>query len=74
MRAPHPAHSNSLAGGTKGTSPDWIQIILGILAVVWCTHSASTMFVTVLSMDDQRLLVAYPVGLVYLAFAMLAMF
>ncbi|KAI8851588.1 hypothetical protein BC829DRAFT_386409 [Chytridium lagenaria] len=36
--------------------------------------SASLMFVTVLSMNEQRLLVAYPVFLLYSAFAFLAVF
>ncbi|CAG8610140.1 921_t:CDS:10, partial [Paraglomus occultum] len=40
---------------------------LGLLAsgaaIIWCTYSSSTMFVTVLQMSEQRLLVAYPVGL-----------
>ncbi|KAJ3390072.1 Protein yipf5 [Lobulomyces angularis] len=48
--------------------------IISILSVYWCTHSASLMFVTVLSMSNQRLLVAYPVGLLYSAFAILAIF
>ncbi|KAJ3300844.1 hypothetical protein HK104_000038 [Borealophlyctis nickersoniae] len=49
-------------------------LILSALSVLWCTHSASLMFVTVLSMSEQRLLVAYPVGLLYSAFALLAVF
>jgi hypothetical protein len=40
-------------------------MILAALSVVWCTYSASTMFTTVLSMDAQKALVAYPVGLLY---------
>ncbi|RKO89663.1 hypothetical protein BDK51DRAFT_12257, partial [Blyttiomyces helicus] len=51
-----------------------VSQVLGILSVAWCTHSASLMFTTVLSMTDQRLLVAYPVGLLYSAFALLAVF
>ncbi|KAJ3219494.1 hypothetical protein HDU67_000907 [Dinochytrium kinnereticum] len=48
--------------------------ILSALSVLWCTHSASLMFVTVLSLNEQRLLVAYPVFLLYSAFALLAVF
>ena len=48
--------------------------ILSALSVLWCTHSASLIFVTVLSMTEQRLLVAYPVFLLYSAFALLAVF
>ena len=48
--------------------------VLSVLAILWCTYSASTMFVTVLSMRDQRWLVAYPVGLFYAFFALLTVF
>lgn len=48
--------------------------LLSIFSVLWCTYSASLMFVTVLSMSDQRLLVAYPVGLLYAVFALLTVF
>lgn len=42
-----------------------LSLILAATSVIWCTYSASTMFVTVLSMTSQRALVAYPVGLLY---------
>lgn len=48
--------------------------ILSTISVLWCANSASVMFVTVLSMKDQRFLVAYPVALLYSAFALLAIF
>ncbi|KAI8610706.1 hypothetical protein BC830DRAFT_1144530 [Chytriomyces sp. MP71] len=48
-----------------------VGLIMSALSVFWCTYSASLMFVTVLSMSEQRLLVAYPVGLLYSAFALL---
>ncbi|TPX69232.1 hypothetical protein SpCBS45565_g02491 [Spizellomyces sp. 'palustris'] len=51
-----------------------VGLILSALSVLWCTYSASKMFTTVLSMSEQRLLVAYPVGLLYSAFALLAIF
>jgi protein YIPF5/7 len=44
------------------------------MSIVWCTNSASVMFITVLNMSEQRFLVAYPVALLYSAFAMLAVF
>ncbi|KAL7422456.1 hypothetical protein Q5752_003104 [Cryptotrichosporon argae] len=47
---------------------------LSAASVVWCTHSASAIFVAVLRMDHQRLLVAYPVGLLYGCFALLSIF
>ena len=48
--------------------------MLSVASILWCTYSASTMFVTVLSMKDQRLLVAYPVGLFYACFALMTVF
>lgn len=51
-----------------------VGFVLSVASILWCTYSASTMFVTVLSMKDQRLLVAYPVGLFYACFALLTVF
>ncbi|KAJ1974923.1 hypothetical protein H4R35_003386 [Dimargaris xerosporica] len=51
-----------------------IGYILSSMAVLWCTFSASTLFVTTLSMSNQRLLVAYPVGLFYTCFALMTVF
>jgi hypothetical protein len=48
--------------------------MLSSLSIVWCTYAASGIFVTVLCMSDQRLLVAYPVGLLYGCFALLSVF
>jgi hypothetical protein len=48
--------------------------LLSILSILWCTYSASGIFVAVLEMSDQRLLVAYPVGLLYGCFALLSVF
>jgi len=47
---------------------------LAFLSIAWCTYSSSFMFVTLLAMKDQRLLVAYPVGLVYTCFALMTVF
>ncbi|KAI8801476.1 hypothetical protein BJ742DRAFT_779310 [Cladochytrium replicatum] len=58
---------DSLSGGIPG-------FILSSVFVLWCTHSASLMFTTVLSMNNQRLLIAYPIALLYIAFAQLAIF
>lgn len=44
--------------------------MLSLVSVLWCTHAASSIFVAVLRMSDQRLLVAYPVGLLYGCFAL----
>ncbi|VDM54182.1 unnamed protein product [Angiostrongylus costaricensis] len=47
---------------------------LSALAVVWCSSSSSKLFVIALSMQHQRLLVAYPCVLLYSVFALLAIF
>lgn len=52
----------------------YIQLALAAISVIWCTYSSSLMFTTVLSMTEQRALVAYPAGLVYSAFAILAVY
>ena len=51
-----------------------IGLVVSGLSVLWCAFSASGMFVSVLDMKEQRLLVAYPVGLLYSAFAMVTVF
>jgi len=51
-----------------------IGYVLSILSIVWCTYAASGIFVAVLRMQEQRLLVAYPVGLLYGCFALLSVF
>jgi len=53
--------------GTIGT-------VLTTLAVVWCSFSASKLFVSALQMDGQQLLIAYPCALVYAVFALLTVF
>jgi len=51
-----------------------IGYLLSITSILWCTYAASGIFVAVLRMSDQRLLVAYPVGLLYGCFALLSVF
>ncbi|KAF6761203.1 Yip1 domain family protein [Ephemerocybe angulata] len=48
--------------------------IVTILSIFWCTYAASGIFTAVLQMNEQRLLVAYPVGLLYGCFALLTVF
>ncbi|KAJ2226730.1 hypothetical protein H4R99_005335 [Coemansia sp. RSA 1722] len=64
--------------GGIGLATDLKTTQLGALAaalpIAWCTYSSATMFVTVLSMSEQRLLVAYPVCLFYTSFALLTVF
>ncbi len=52
----------------------WLGYVMSGLSILWCTYSASAIFVAVLRMDRQRLLVAYPVGLLYGCFALLSIF
>jgi len=47
---------------------------LAIIAISWCTYSASAIFVAVLQLMEMRALVAYPVGLFYSAFAVMTVF
>lgn len=44
------------------------------ITVLWCSVSASKLFVSALSMDQQQLLIAYPCALVYGVFALLIVF
>ncbi|KAM0746324.1 Yip1-domain-containing protein [Meredithblackwellia eburnea MCA 4105] len=44
------------------------------LSIAWCSYSASSIFSSVLRLSSQRFLVAYPVGLLYTAFALLSVF
>lgn len=50
------------------------RLVVAAVAVLWSTHSAVGMFVRTLSMIDQRLLVAYPVAMIYVCFAILTLF
>ncbi|GAM18477.1 hypothetical protein SAMD00019534_016520, partial [Acytostelium subglobosum LB1] len=51
-----------------------IGYLLILVAILWSTYSASKMFVKTLTMVDQRILVAYPVGLLYTGFALITAF
>jgi protein YIPF5/7 len=52
----------------------WMGLILNFLIVLWCTLSSSNMFVAVLSMSNQRWLIAYPIALLYTCFALITVF
>lgn len=54
----------------KGT----IGYLLTISAIIWCSRSASLMFVTALELKDQLILIMYPASLIYACFALLAVF
>ncbi|XP_071454065.1 protein YIPF5 [Hetaerina americana] len=49
-------------------------VVLSVMAIGWCSLSASKLFVTALSMEHQQTLVAYPCALLYGVFALLAIF
>lgn len=51
-----------------------IGFILSVISILWCTFSSSGMFTSVLHMNEQRFLVAYPVGLFYACFALMTVF
>ena len=51
-----------------------IGLVATIAAVLWCSLSASKLFVTALAMDHQQPLVAYPCALLYGVFALLTVF
>uniref|UniRef100_A0A3Q3XK64 Protein YIPF n=1 Tax=Mola mola TaxID=94237 RepID=A0A3Q3XK64_MOLML len=56
-----------LHGGVLGT-------VLALLAICWCSFSASEIFISTLAMEGQQLLVAYPCALLYGLFALLTVF
>jgi hypothetical protein len=51
-----------------------IGTVLTAITIGWCSLTASKLFVTVLAMDSQQLLVAYPCALLYGVFALLTVF
>uniref|UniRef100_A0A1B0FNV9 Protein YIPF n=1 Tax=Glossina morsitans morsitans TaxID=37546 RepID=A0A1B0FNV9_GLOMM len=44
------------------------------VCIVWCSLSASKLFVTAYSMDNQQILIAYPCALLYGVFALIIIF
>ena len=51
-----------------------VGVGLTVAAIIWCSVSASKLFVTSLAMDRQQPLVAYPCGLLYAVFALITIF
>ncbi|EFC36851.1 predicted protein [Naegleria gruberi] len=49
----------------------YVSLVLSAIAVFWSTYGSSTMFVAALGMSHQRMLVSYPIGLVYATFALI---
>ncbi|CAF0789086.1 unnamed protein product [Rotaria sp. Silwood1] len=52
----------------------FINMIIAIIFIIWCSISASKLFTASLAMIGQQLLVAYPCALFYGVFALLTMF
>ena len=52
----------------------WLGTGAAIGAVVWCSLSASKLFVTAFNMQQQQLLVAYPCSMLYAVFALITVF
>jgi protein YIPF5/7 len=52
----------------------WFGWTFILFSVIWCSYSASKIFMTVLAMEEQRLLIGYPVLLFYMCFALMAVF
>ncbi|XP_056413280.1 protein YIPF7 [Hyla sarda] len=48
--------------------------VLAAAVILWCSFSASKIFITTLAMEGQQLLVAYPCALLYGLFALLTVF
>lgn len=51
-----------------------LGFFLTMLAIVWCTHTSSDMFIAMLYMEDQRFLVMYPIALFYASFALMTVY
>uniref|UniRef100_A0A7S3D7D5 Protein YIPF n=1 Tax=Palpitomonas bilix TaxID=652834 RepID=A0A7S3D7D5_9EUKA len=56
------------------TAQSAVMYVMVVVAVVWATRSAASLFVAAEGMDKQRYLIAYPIGLFYLGFALIAAF
>merc|ERR1711988_1397769 len=52
----------------------WLGAILSSIAIGWCTFTATRFFESAFNMEKQRYLIAYPIGLLYSIFVLLAMF
>ncbi len=52
----------------------WLGTPLTVLAILWCTQTATRFFEAATNMREQRLLIAYPVFLLYACFALITVF
>ncbi|XP_014899948.1 protein YIPF5 [Poecilia latipinna] len=51
-----------------------LGIVLALMAICWCSFSASKIFISTLAMQEQQLLVFYPCALLYGLFTLLTVF
>lgn len=51
-----------------------VGYVLSALSIIWCTKSASAIFVSVLQLSDMTMLVAYPLALFYGVFSIMTIF
>ncbi len=52
----------------------WAGNSLAFVAIIWCTFTATRNFERALSMEKQRFLIAYPIGLLYACFVLITIF
>ena len=52
----------------------YVAAFFSSFSIFWCTFASSNIFVNVLKMERQRILVAYPLFLLYATFALIAIF
>lgn len=53
---------------------NFVGYVCSAIAVTWCTYSASGLFVVLLKLHNVRPLIAYPLGIFYAIFALMAIF
>lgn len=51
-----------------------VGTVLALMAICWCSFSASKIFISTLAMQEQQLLVFYPCALLYGLFTLLTVF
>ena len=52
----------------------YVGLSLSIVAILWCTYTATRFFQAVLNTPEQKYLMAYPVLLFYSCFALITIF
>jgi hypothetical protein len=68
-------HSYTVLSAVVGMCRGLVKLIMAAVTVLWCTRSCtSLMAVLVPHADEHKVLVAYPCGLIYVAFSLLVVF